>query len=252
MTLEVTNDSDEEKVYEIGFEDGVATGVPTTNPAFYEAEASTSTSADQVTVPANGSAEVTVTLGEDFGTDGLIYGGWITLTGTDDDLVVPFAGLSGDYQALTVLDDQGMGLPGLGVSDGAGSVLLDPEGGHTYTMTDGDVPYLAYAFALPAERLEISAYEVRANGKLKVVNPSVGTIDATDHLGRSPEPELYAWDGTFAMKNQKSRSVKDGDYVLEMKVLKPLGDPENPEHWETWTSPEFTIDYANPRQPGTR
>ena len=63
VTLEVTNDSDEEKVYEIGFEDGVATGVPTTNPAFYEAEASTSTSADQVTVPANGSAEVTVTLG---------------------------------------------------------------------------------------------------------------------------------------------------------------------------------------------
>ena len=24
---------------------------------------------------------------------------------TDEDLVVPFAGLSGDYQALTVLDD---------------------------------------------------------------------------------------------------------------------------------------------------
>ena len=252
VTLEVTNDSDEEKVYEIGFEDGVATGVPTTNPAFYEAEASTSTSADQVTVPANGSAEVTVTLGEDFGVDGVIYGGWITLTGTDDDLVVPFAGLSGDYQALTVLDDQGLGLPSLGVSDGAGSVLLDPEGGHTYTMADGDLPYIAYAFSLPVERLEISAYQKRANGTLKVVNPSVGTIDATDHLGRSPEPELYAWDGTFSMKNQKARSVKDGDYVLEMKVLRPLGDPENPEHWETWTSPEFTIDYANPRQPGTR
>ena len=252
VTLTVTNDSDAEKVYDVGFESGVATAIPTSNPEFYTAEATTGTSAEQVTVPAHGSAEVTVTLGEDFGTDGLIYGGWITLTGADDDLVVPFAGLSGDYQALTVLDDQGMGLPGLGVSDGAGSVLLDPEGGHTYTMADGDVPYLAYAFALPAERLEISAYEVRANGKLKVVNPSVGTIDATDHLGRTSEPELYAWDGTFSMKNQKSRSVKDGDYVLEMRVLRPLGDPENPEHWETWTSPQFTIDYANPRQPGAR
>ena len=40
--------------------------------------------------------------------------------------------------------------------------------------------------------------------------------------------------------------------LFRSKVLKPLGDPENPEHWETWTSPEFTIDYANPRQPGTR
>jgi hypothetical protein len=145
-----------------------------------------------------------------------------------------------------------MGLPALVVSDGAGSVLIDPDGGHTYTMADGDLPYIAYSFALPVERLEIRAYEVRANGTLKIVNPSVGTIDTADHLGRSPSPELYAWDGTFAMKNQKARSVKDGDYVLEMKVLKPLGDPENPEHWETWTSPQFTIDYANPRQPGAR
>jgi len=252
VTLEVTNDSDVEKVYDLGFEHGVATGVPTSDPAFYAAEATTGASAEQVTVSAGGSAEVTVTLGEDFGQDGIIYGGWITLTGTDDDLVVPFAGLSGDYQALTVLEDQGMGLPALGVSDGAGSVLIDPDGGHTYTMADGDVPYLAYSLAIPAERLEIAAYEVRANGKLKIVNPSVGTIDATDHLGRTPEPELYAWDGTFSMKNQKARSVKDGDYVLEMKVLRPLGDPENPEHWETWTSPQFTIDYANPRQPGAR
>ena len=252
VTLEVTNDSDAEKVYDVGFRHGVATGTPTFDPAFYAAEATTAASAEQVTVPAHGSTEVTVTLGEDFGEDGIIYGGWVTLTGADDDLSVPFAGLSGDYQALTVLEDQGMGLPSLGVSDGAGSVLLDPEGGHTYTMADGDVPYIAYAFSVPAERLEVRAYEKRANGKLKIVNPSVGTIDAADHLGRSPEPELYAWDGSFAMKNQKARSVKDGEYVLEMKVLKPLGDPENPEHWETWTSPEFTIDYADPRQPGAR
>ncbi|WP_341854779.1 Fn3-like domain-containing protein [Brachybacterium sp. GPGPB12] len=127
VTLTVTNDSDAEKVYDVGFESGVATAIPTSNPEFYTAEATTGTSAEQVTVPAHGSAEVTVTLGEDFGTDGLIYGGWITLTGADDDLVVPFAGLSGDYQALTVLDDQGMGLPGLGVSDGAGSARWIPR-----------------------------------------------------------------------------------------------------------------------------
>ena len=26
------------------------------------------------------------------------------------------------------------------------------------------------------------------------------------------------------------------------KVLKALGDKNNPDHWETWTSPVFTID----------
>ncbi|MGP5005918.1 S8 family serine peptidase [Brachybacterium tyrofermentans] len=242
VTLGVTNDSDQEKTYDIGVQHGVATGAPTENPQFYTAEGTADPSASSVTVPAGATSEVEVTLGEDFGEDGLIYGGWVTFTSADDDLVVPFAGLSGDYQALPVLSDQGMGLPSLGVSDGAGGVLLDPEGGSTYTMQDGDIPYLAYAFSYPVERLEMKAYSVSKTGKLRLVNPGVGLIDSTDHLGRSPEPEVYGWDGTYALKNERVRTVKDGDYVLQMRVLKPLGDPENPDHWETYTSPQFTID----------
>lgn len=250
VTLTVRNDSDTEQTYDVGVRDGIATGHPTYDPAFYDAPATSELGADTVTVPAGSSSELTVTLGEDFGEDGIIYGGWITLTGAEDDIVVPFAGLSGDYQALPVLDDQGMGLPSLGVSDGAGSVLLDPEGGHTYTMQDGDVPYLAYYFGYPVDRLEITAYSINPAGKKKVVNPSVGLIDAGDHLGRSSEPEVWAWDGSYALKNQKTKTVKNGDYVLELRVLKPLGDPENPDHWETFTSPQFTIDNPNPGKPG--
>src|SRR5699024_6230462 len=125
VTLPASNASDAEQTYAVGVRDGIATGHPTYDPGFYDAPALADTGADTVTVPAHGSTELTVALGEDFGEDGLIYGGWITLTGAEDDIVVPFAGLSGDYQALPVLDDQGMGLPVLGVSDGAGSVLLD-------------------------------------------------------------------------------------------------------------------------------
>lgn len=252
VTLTVHNDSETEQTYQVGVRHGIATGHPTYNPAFYDAPGIAEPAADAVTVPAGSSTELDVVLGEDFGEDGIIYGGWITLTGAEDDLVVPFAGLSGDYQALPVLDSQGMGLPSLGVSDGAGSVLLDPDGGHTYTMQEGDVPYLAYYFGYPVERLEIAAYSINGGGKAKPVNPSVGLIDAGDHLGRSAAPEVYAWDGSYALKNQKSKTVKNGDYILEMRVLKPLGDPANPDHWETFTSPQFTIDNPTPGKPGAR
>ncbi|QNN83032.1 hypothetical protein H3H54_04555 [Brachybacterium sp. Z12] len=46
--------------------------------------------------------------------------------------------------------------------------------------------------------------------------------------------------------------MKNGEYILEMRVLKPLGDPENPDHWETFTSPQFTIDDPKPGRPGAR
>ncbi|HEX7351766.1 S8 family serine peptidase [Brachybacterium sp.] len=242
VTLTVSNDSDVEQTYTVGVRHGIATSHPTDDPGFYDAPATTELGADTVTVPAGASTELAVTLGEDFGEDGIIYGGWVTLTGAEDDIVVPFAGLSGDYQALPVLDDQGMGLPALGVSDGAGGVLLDPEGGHTYTMQNGDIPYLAYYFGYPVERLEIDAYRINGAGRPKPVSPTDSPIAASDHLGRSGEPEVFGWDGSYALRNEKLKSVKNGDYFLEMKVLKPLGDPENPDHWETFTSPQFTID----------
>jgi len=252
VTLTVSNDSDVEQTYKVGVRPGIATSHPTYDPGFYDAPATAELGADTVTVPAGGSTELTVTLGEDFGEDGIIYGGWVTLTGAEDDIVVPFAGLSGDYQALPVLDDQGMGLPALGVSDGAGGVLLAPEGGHTYTMQNGDIPYLAYYLGYPVETLEIRAYRINGSGKAKPVSPTDSPIAASDHLGRSGDPEVFGWDGSYALRNEKLKSVKNGDYFLEMTVLKPLGDPENPDHWETFTSPQFTIDSPTTGNRGAR
>jgi minor extracellular serine protease Vpr len=35
--------------------------------------------------------------------------------------------------------------------------------------------------------------------------------------------------------------VKNGTYVAKISVLKALGNPFNPAHWETWTSPVILI-----------
>ena len=51
----------------------------------------------------------------------------------------------------------------------------------------------------------------------------------------------FPWDGT-TFSGKKVRTVPDGDYVAVISVLKALGDDNNPDHWETWTSPIITID----------
>jgi minor extracellular serine protease Vpr len=42
--------------------------------------------------------------------------------------------------------------------------------------------------------------------------------------------------------NELFKTVPDGDYLITIRALKALGDPNNPAHWETWTSPVVTID----------
>ncbi len=42
------------------------------------------------------------------------------------------------------------------------------------------------------------------------------------------------------------KKVPDGDYYFVLTVEKALGDPDNPDHVETWESPTFTVDRPNP------
>lgn len=60
----------------------------------------------------------------------------------------------------------------------------------------------------------------------------------------------FDWDGTRihsnmtrgrGNQNELFKVVPNGDYVITIRVLKALGNPNNPAHWETWTSPVITI-----------
>jgi len=65
-----------------------------------------------------------------------------------------------------------------------------------------------------------------------------------DYVGRNSARNSYfafPWDGT-TVNGKKTNVVPDGDYVVVISVLKALGDDDNPDHWESWTSPMFTID----------
>jgi hypothetical protein len=43
------------------------------------------------------------------------------------------------------------------------------------------------------------------------------------------------------MNGKKVNVVPDGAYIVEISVQKALGEDDNPDHWETWTSPVITI-----------
>lgn len=247
VTVKVRNDGDSPKTYTVGVRHGVATGGPTGDPRFEVADASVRLSTRSVTIAPRRAELITVRISEDFGEDGIIYGGWIQLTSADEDLSVPFAGLSGDYRALRILTDQGIALPSLArATPGTEDVTL-VGGGTSYSMRDGDVPILAYHLEYPAQRLEVTAYTVKPDGtKGRPVNPAVGRIFQADHLGRDPGYEVYRWDGSYPNKRERLKQVKDGRYILELRVLKATGDPANPRHWETWTSAPFTIDRTLP------
>lgn len=240
VELTVTNTGDEDAVYDVGVTWGVATGGSSLAPDFYQIEETADPSTDSIAVAAGATETLTVTFDENVGENGVIYGGWVTLTDADEDYTVPFAGLSGDYQALQTLTDAGAGLPALGTI-GENGQLVPAEEGHTYDATTGDIPRVLYHLEYPAERMEVRAYRINGSGKRTPVAPSVGRIAQLGPLGKDTSSAVWAWDGTAPLPNEKSKAVPSGQYVLEMRVLKAGGDPGNPEHWETWESPQFQL-----------
>lgn len=54
-------------------------------------------------------------------------------------------------------------------------------------------------------------------------------------MGRSADPFDFfelPWDG----RDARGSMVPSGDYVLQLEVLRPLGQEWNPNDWDTWTS----------------
>ena len=249
-TITIRNTSDKPVTYDLGVRYSVATGGEETHdPTFMEAKADVTFSKDTVTVPAGGSETVDVTFSEDFGQNGIIHGGWITVTDPMEEHTVPFAGMSGDYQALPLLVDGGMGLPVLGKAKGDS---VDIAGKHpTYTMQGDDRPYIIYRLNLPAETAKLEIFTANADGsKGAPVHPKFNTAWEDQHVTKSADYFIADWTGEVQGNNgnNKSRTVPSGDYVMELKVLKPMGDPKNPAHWETWESGSFTIDRPGEKQ----
>ncbi len=249
-TLTITNSSDRDRTYTLDSEHGLTTyGATSTSPRFLSIAGDVQLSAESVTVPAGGSATFTATIGEDFGVDGAIYGGWVTLSGDGDELRVPFAGISGDYQGLTA-----MPYAYLVHYDAEADGLDFSEPFRKFSMVGQDVPGVFFDLTFPVQQFYMDVYRATPDGEKgeKVHSNFINYATFIDQ-GRLKSATMLPWDGTYQGnngKNGKVRRVADGDYVLEIRVLKALGDPSNPEHWEQWVSPAFTVAYGEGAETG--
>ncbi len=251
-TLTLENKSDSAVTYDLSSINALSTGDVIT-PSFWSSDASVAFSSPSVTVPAHAAASVDAIITAPTGPDKGQYGGYIIFTPQGGGQVyrVPFAGFVGDYQSIQVLAPTANGFPWLSVLYEGSYYKVTGPLDWTYTMVDGDVPYILAHFDHQARRLEISVVDAATSNSLHPVFSDVITEDYLPRNSASTSFFAFTWDGTRIHSNgyngvgytkYLTKPVPDGQYKLVLKVLKALGDPQNPAHWETWTSPVIAID----------
>jgi subtilisin family serine protease len=214
--------------------------------SYYDAFATAQFSSTSVTVPAGGSRTVDVTFTAPAGPDRSQYGGYVVLApqGGGPAYRVPYAGFTGDYQTVPVLTPTPSGFPWLAKL--SGTTFINQPAGASYTMVDDDVPYFLVHLDHQSRYYEFRVFNA-ATGK--PVHPVFANFDQADYVTRNTSATgffAFAWDGTRSHDNGKGtpdhrKLVPNGDYIVQLRILKALGDPGNPAHWETWTSPVVTL-----------
>ena len=241
--LTVHNHGTEAVTYQLSSVNAISTG-GVIAPSFFGSDASVSFSSDTVTVAAGGSATVDATITPANGPQYGQYGGYIVFTPQDAGQTyrVPFAGFVGDYQGIQILTPTANNFPWLAKLDGG--FYNNCPAGCSFSMQGDDLPWFLIHFDHHARYMEMNVLHA---GSMKPVHPVFHKTNVFDYLPRNSSATgffTFSWDGTRIHSNGgkgKTKLVPNGDYVLQLRVLKALGDENNPAHWETWTSPVINI-----------
>jgi subtilisin family serine protease len=236
-TLTFTNDSSSPLTFDATHLAATSElGDPRTFTRSQSTPATVDFSAPSVTVPAKGSATLDVTITANAAlADGSLYSGYLVFTAGPTVLRVPYGGYKGDYQQRQVLTPTAKNYPWLVSRAAAGTNL--PSGG-TFTLQSTDQPALLVHFEHFARRMVVEAFDAG-------VGKPYGTVFDIEYVSRAQAATTvvqYSWNGSVAF-NKSSMLVPNGTYVLKLRVLKALGDENNPADWETWTSPVITINH---------
>ncbi|MFT4108199.1 S8 family serine peptidase [Propionicimonas sp.] len=263
--LKITNSGTTTEKYKLSVVNAANVGAaPTTYWYDYKfKKVGSKLSASTITVKPGRTVTVTVSLKQPKLGTGWLYGGWITLTKSDKSkqLVVPFTGMAGDYQKVKTLQDiwdlnsAGTGLeavydlPALATSDDLDTIVSSTDPKATFGLSDdSDMPYVLFHFDYPVSDAYFNVYKATSKGKKgSEVFKGHKTFLETGELGRDNAYYSVAFDGKipFNATTSAGLTVPDGDYVIELRVLKARGSAKKSGDWETWTSPAFTIHRTN-------
>ncbi len=242
--LDIKNNSNKPVTYDITFENALSTGGVIT-PSFWESDAFVTFSESTVTVPQYNKYTIEAFIHAATEPVNGIYGGYIVFTPQGGGQVyrVPYAGFVGDYQGIQALTPTDYGFPWLALSylgEFYGPVTGPAD--WVYSMVGEDVPYILAHFEHQVQVLHIHIYKADGTPVHKTHNFAY----AENYFVRNSTSTgffAFPWDGTRTSQDGKIvKELPDGQYILELEVLKANGDPGNPAHWETWMSPVIEID----------
>lgn len=235
-TITISNNGSSDTIYSLSHTAALSTNANTFSPGATTGFANVSFSATSITVPAGGTATVDVTVTANPGlADRSQYGGYIVIMGDDQTYRVPYAGFKGDYQSIVAMSPGTSGFPWLAKQ--SGTSYSKQVNGTSFSMTDNDIPYFLIHLDHHVSRLRLEVRDA-------ITGKSWHRALDTTYFGRNSTANGFfalAFDGvTFA--GNKTYEVPNGQYVMVVSVLKALGDENNPDHWENWTSPEFSVE----------
>ncbi|WP_448211313.1 S8 family serine peptidase [Colwellia sp. MEBiC06753] len=253
-TLTVRNDGTESITYNLYHQWAISTSGVTDVTGYYGSDASVVFSQPSITVESGSSASFDATINPATGPapDGL-YGGYIVLVPQDGGEVirVPYAGFVGDYQSIQHMTPGDYGMPWLTYLEGGLYNKVNFAEDHTFTMEGDDIAYFLVHFDHQAEYFEANIYHAETG---ELVHPVFYHAFVNEYLPRNDAQDgffEFSWDGTRLHSNgsngkgndkQKRKTLENGNYIVELRLLKANGDVNDPSHWETWTSPVVSIE----------
>lgn len=265
-TLTLTNHGTKTEKYTLSVQNAAAVG-PSPTTFWYDystKKVSAKFSSKSVTVKAGKTAKVAVYLKQPSLKTVWLYGGWVKFTKSDKSktLVVPFGGIYGDYQKVKVLQDAWdvnsagtalevvADLPALSTSGDLGDIVSPTDPKPTFTLADAaHSPHLLFHFDYPVSNAVFNVYKATATGKkgAEVFSGHKKFLELGE-FGRDDGFLDLPFDGKIPFNSTTSAglTVPNGDYVLELRVLKALGKVGTSSHWETYVSPAFTIQRTTP------
>ncbi|UQN08266.1 S8 family serine peptidase [Deinococcus sp. QL22] len=210
---------------------------------------SASLSSSTVTVPAGGSASISVTITPNAAApEATVYGGYVVFTpqGNGTTLRVPYAGFKGDYQGLTIFT----GLKNMARLNAAGTgyeLLNTPA---TFTMQGADVPSFLMHLDHFARTLKMDVVDAVTGQPVHSQFFNASTDEFLPRNATSTGFFDFTWDGQVSWSrgsngvgntHDKRKPVPNGKYIVKVSALKALGDASNPAHVESWSSPVITV-----------
>lgn len=251
--LTIRNDGDSAVTYNLYNQNALSTSGVTDVTGHYYGNSTVDFSQESITVEANSSTtvEATINPATEPAPDGL-YGGYIVFVPQDggDVVRVPYAGFVGDYQQIEHMSPGAYGMPWLTYLEDGLYQRINASEDYTFTMEGDDIAHFLVHFDHHPEYLEANISNADTG---KLVHPVFHKALVDQYLPRNSAQDDFfdfSWDGTRMHSNgsngkgnnkQKTKTLPNGNYIVEFRLLKANGDKNDPSHWETWTSPVVSI-----------